>query len=90
MKTYTVFIRFDITGKYYSPIEIDHVSANTPDKLDQLKDSIWGAMLTITDLQGWGDIENEGTMFIATDPNSDDCIFAKIYDDETGEEIDLD
>lgn len=90
MKTYTVIINFDITGKDIPAIEIEHVCANTPDKLDQLKDSIWGAMLTITDLKGWDNLENEGTMFIATNPESDDCIFAKIYDDETGEEIDLD
>lgn len=90
MKTYTVIIYFDITGKDIPAIELEHVSANTPDKLDQLKNSVWGAMLTITDLQGWDDIENEGTMFIATAPDSDDCIFAKIYDDASGEEIDLD
>ena len=90
MKTYTVSINFDITGKDIPDVEIKGVLANTPRKLDRLKNALWGAMLAIANLHEMDDISNEGTMFIATAEHSDDNFIGKLYDDETGEEIDLD
>ena len=92
MKTYTTIITADIKGKDIAPLTLEHVSADTPAELDRLKNYLWGVIIVIDRVRGWDNVENEGTMFITSDPSPDcdDCIFAKIYDDETGEEISLD
>ena len=92
MKTYTAVISADIKGKDVDAITLDHVPADTPAKLDRLKNDLWGVIIAIDRVRGWDNVENEGTMFITCDPSPDcdDCIFGKIYDDETGEEILLD
>ena len=91
MKTYTTIISADIKGKDIKPLTLEHVSADTPAELTRLKDYLWGIIVIINRIRGWH-AENEGTMYITSDPSPDstDCIFAKIYDDETGEEISLD
>lgn len=91
MKTYTTIITADIKGKDIDALTFDHVQADTPAELDRLKDKLWEIIAIISRIRGWR-AENEGSMYITSDPSPDcdDCIFAKIYDDETGEEISLD
>ena len=91
MKTYTAVITTDIKNKFIEPIEIRHIEAATSAELEQLKDNVWAIIDLMAKLNGWN-TENEGTMFMACPADIDnyDCIFAKIYDDATGAEIDLD
>ena len=90
MKTYTTIISADIKGKDIKPLTLEHVQADTPAELNRLKDYLWGIIVIINRIRGWH-AENEGTMYIPCDPASDcdDCIFDKIYDDETGAAINL-
>ena len=91
MKTYTTVITTNYAGTPAETHKLGQRTVNSPSDLDRLKNDVWIFMTSLANFHGWG-CDNEGTMFIAypRDPNDDSCVFAKIYDDETGEAIDLD
>lgn len=91
MKTYTTVITTDYVGKPTAEIILGQRTVNSPSDLDRLKNDVWIFMTSLAMFNGW-ECDNEGSMFIAytRNPDDDSCVFAKIYDDETGEAIDMD
>lgn len=59
--------------------------------LDLAKNKLWAIMEKIATLKGFG-LSNEGTMYIAAenDTRSNACYFGRIYNEATGEEVELD
>lgn len=91
MKTYTTVITTDYVGTPVETHKLGQRTVNSPSDFDRLKNDVWIFMTSLANFHGWR-CDNEGTMFIAYpgNPDDDSCVFAKIYDDETGEAIDLD
>lgn len=91
MKTYTTVITTDYVGKPTETHELGQRSVKSPYDLARLKNDVWIFMTSLANFNGW-ECDNEGGMFIAypRDPEDNSCMFAKIYDDEAGEAIDLD
>ena len=91
MKTYTTVITTDYVGKPAETHKLGQRPVNSPFGLQCLKNDVWTIINSLANFNGWR-CDNEGTMFIAYpgNPDDDSCVFAKIYDDETGEAINLD
>ena len=91
MKTYTTEITTNYVGKPAEPHELGQRTVKSPYDLERLKNDVWAIMRSLAIFKGWR-CDNEGSMYIAypRDPDDDSCVFAKIYDDETGEAIDMD
>lgn len=91
MKTYTTVITTDYVGTPAETHELGKRTVETPSDIARLKNDVWTIIRSLAIFKGWR-CDNEGTMFIAypRDPEDDSCMFAKIYDDETGEAIDMD
>lgn len=91
MKTYTSVITTNYVGTPVETHKLGQRTVKSPSDLDRLKNDVWIFMTSLANFHGWR-CDNEGTMYIAypSDPNDDSCVFAKIYDDETGEAIDMD
>lgn len=91
MKTYTTVITTNYVGTPVETHKLGQRTVNSPSDLERLKSDVWIFMTSLANFNGWR-CDNEGTMYIAypRDPDDDSCVFAKIYDDETGEAIDLD
>ena len=91
MKIYTTAITTDYVGKPTAEITLGQRIVKSPYDLERLKNDVWTIINSLAMFNGW-ECYNEGTMFIAYPRNPDDAsrVFAKIYDDETGEAIDLD
>lgn len=91
MKTYTSVITTDYVGTPAETHKLGQRTVKSPSDLDRLKNDVWTIINSLAMFNGW-ECDNEGTMFIAypRDPEDNSCMFAKIYDDETGEAINLD
>ena len=91
MKTYTTEITTNYVGTPAETHKLGQRTVKSPYDLAHLKDDVWTIMRALAIFKGWR-CDNEGSMYIAypRDPDDDSCVFAKIYDDETGEAIDLD
>ena len=91
MKTYTTVITTNYVGTPAETHKLGQRTVKSPYDLERLKNDVWAIMRSLAMFNGW-ECDNEGSMFIAYPRNPDDAsrVFAKIYDDETGEAIDLD
>ena len=91
MKTYTTVITTNYVGTPTAEITLGQRTVKTPRGLQRLKNDVWTIINTLAMFNGW-ECDNKGAMFMAypRDPEDNSCMFAKIYDDETGEAIDLD
>ena len=76
---------------YTAEITLGQRTVKTPRGLQHLKNDVWTIINTLAMFNGW-ECDNECSMYIAypRGPDDDSCVFAKIYDDETGEAIDVD
>lgn len=91
MKTYTAVITTDYVGTPAETHKLGQRTVKSPYDLERLKNDVWTIIRSLAIFKGW-ECDNEGTMYIAypRDLDDDSCVFAKIYDDATGAEIDLD